>query len=96
MSQSFELDPNSRERSFPARGQKLNPSKRMKILFEGHLPQEYSRPNLPNELAQKRNWTIRALYFQFLATFTGFCLFLLRRVYYSHYHLIDWHSRGCI
>lgn len=85
-SHSFELNPGS-----PSRDERRRPSKRIKILFEDHLPQEYLGLNLPNELAQKRNWTIRALYLQCLATFTGFCIFFLRRVYYSHFDFIKWY-----
>ena len=80
-SHSFELDSGPSAQSYPPAQHKKGKTKRIKSLFENYLPQEYRGPNLPNELAQKRNWTIRAMYFQCLATFTGFCLFFVRRVH---------------
>ncbi len=53
---------------------------RLEILFEGDLPPHYSGINLPIELAEKRNLTIKALGIHLVAIIAGFAFYFVRRV----------------
>ena len=54
--------------------------KPLKILYEDSLPQEYTGLNLPEEIAESRNLTIKALYAQGIASLAGLGFFMFRRV----------------
>jgi hypothetical protein len=54
--------------------------RKLVILYENELPAHYSGLNLPTELAERRNHTIKAMYLQSFSVVAGFAFYFVRKV----------------